>query len=133
MSLATAPSTRRGLMVVISDFLDGAWIDEMTRARHKHDVIAVVVSDPREHEFPDVGVVEFVDAETGNVSVVDTSQESWRLSFREQAERRHRGIVERLVTTRADVIALRTNDDWVGMLAGFLRSRKSRLVAGNRR
>lgn len=133
MSLATAPSTRRGLMVVVSDFLDGAWIDEMTRARQKHDVIAVVVSDPREHEFPDVGVVEFVDSETGVVSVIDTSQEEWRRSFREQAERRHRSIVERLVASRADVVAVRTNDDWVGILAGFLRSRKSRLVAGRRR
>jgi uncharacterized protein (DUF58 family) len=133
MSLATAPSTRRGLMVVISDFLDDIWIAEMKRVRQKHDVIAVVVSDPREHEFPDVGVVEFVDAETGEITVVDTSQEEWRNAFRQSAEHRHAGILDRLVATRVDVIALRTDSDWVGMLAGFLRTRKRRLVAGGAR
>ena len=133
VSLATAPSTRRGLMVVVSDFLDDAWIGEMRRARQKHDVIAIVVSDPREHAFPDVGVVEFVDAETGEVTVVDTSHEAWRQSFRRGAQARHGGIVERLRATRVDVLALRTDGDWVGALAGFLRTRKRRLVTGGRR
>jgi uncharacterized protein (DUF58 family) len=133
MSLVTAPSTRRGLTVVISDFLDDTWVAEMNRARQKHDVIAVVVSDPREHEFPDVGVVEFVDAETGDVIVVDTSQDTWRGSFRQSAGRRHADIMDRLVATRVDVLTLRTDSDWVSELAGFLRTRKRRLVAGGTR
>lgn len=133
MSLATAPSTRRGLMVVVSDYLDEAWVGQMRRARQKHDVIAVVISDPREHEFPDVGVVEFVDAETGDVTVVDTSQEAWRESFRRTAQQRHAGIVDRLRSTGVDTVDLRTDSDWVGTLAGFLRTRQRRLAAGGRR
>jgi hypothetical protein len=37
-----------------------------------------------------------------------------------------------LRAARVDVVDLRTDADWVPVLAGFLRSRKRRLAAGSR-
>jgi uncharacterized protein (DUF58 family) len=130
MSMPLSPAARRGLVVVISDFLDSEWFAELKRARQKHDVIAVAVSDPREHDMPNVGVVEFADAETGVTVVVDTSDSEWRREFRESAARRQFDLLERLRATRADVVQLTTDSDWVEVLAGFLRTRKRRLAAG---
>jgi uncharacterized protein (DUF58 family) len=60
--------TRRGLVVIISDFLDGA--EEFKKAlshlrRRRHDVILMQTLDPRELLFDYSGAVEIADMESG--------------------------------------------------------------------
>jgi uncharacterized protein (DUF58 family) len=64
---------RRSVAFVISDFLDEGFDDELRVLAKRHDLNAVTVSDPREHELPDVGLIELQDAETGELVLVDTS------------------------------------------------------------
>lgn len=132
LAMPMSPRTRRGLVVVISDFLDAAWPGEMSRLSRRHDVIAVVVSDPREFTLPDVGVIDLEDVETGRVATVDTSRADVRGHFAEAAARRFAARLASLRASRVDVVDLRTDTDWVPVLAGFLRSRKRRLAAGSR-
>lgn len=124
--------SRRGLVVVISDFLDNAWSGEMAKLARRHDVIAIVVSDPREFALPNVGVVELEDAETGRVAAVDTSRREVRDAFASTSRARFADRIAALRTARVDVVDLRTDTDWVPVLAGFLRTRKRRLAAGGR-
>lgn len=133
LAMPMSPRTRRGLVVVVSDFLDAAWPVQMSRLGRRHDVIAVVVSDPREFTLPDVGVVDLEDVETGRVATVDTSRAEVRARFAEASARRFAARLESLRAARVDVVDLRTDADWVPVLAGFLRSRKRRLAAGGRR
>jgi len=127
-------TTRRGLVVIVSDFLqDSDWANAISHAAQRHDVIAVVISDPREHAFNDVGVVEFYDAATGRTAVVDTSNPKWRDQFAENSAARRERIKATLGEVRADILSLRTDSDWVAELATFLRSRKRRLAMGYRR
>jgi uncharacterized protein (DUF58 family) len=129
-----AAGHRRGLVVVVSDFLDTSpWASSIARAAQKHDVIGVVISDPREHNFNDVGIVEFRDAETGRSVVVNTSDPQWRKAFAQKAELRSRSTLATLREAGVDVLELRCGNDWVGELATFLRSRKRRLAVGRRR
>ena len=129
-----AAGHRRGLVVVVSDFLDSSpWALSIARATQKHDVIGIVVSDPREHSFNDVGIVEFRDAETGRSVVVNTSDTQWREAFAQKAELRSRSTIATLREAGVDVLELRCGNDWVGELATFLRSRKRRLALGRRR
>jgi uncharacterized protein (DUF58 family) len=127
-----SPRSRRGLVVVISDFLDLGWAGEMAKLARRHDVIAVVVSDPREFDLPNVGVVELEDVETGRVTTVDTSRREVRDRFAGVARQRFADRVAALRKARVDVVDLRTDTDWVPVLAGFLRTRKRRLAAGSR-
>lgn len=129
LAMPMSPRTRRGLVVVVSDFLDPNWSFELARLSRRHDVIAVVVSDPREFDLPDVGVIDLEDAETGHVKSVDTSRREVRERFAAEAGRRFRLRVDALRASRADVVDLRTDADWVPVLATFLRSRKRRLAA----
>lgn len=133
LAMPMSPRSRRGLVVVISDFLDTSWSGEMAKLARRHDVIAVVVSDPREFALPNVGVVELEDAETGRVASVDTSRRDVRDRFAAMARERFTDRVVALRTARVDVVDLRTDTDWVPVLAGFLRTRKRRLAAGGRR
>jgi uncharacterized protein (DUF58 family) len=132
LAMPMSPRTRRGLVVVVSDFLDAAWPAELSRLGRRHDVIAVVVSDPREFTLPDVGVIDLEDVETGRVATVDTSRTDVRTRFAESSARTFAARLASLRAARVDVVDLRTDADWVPVLAGFLRSRKRRLAAGSR-
>lgn len=132
LAMPMSPRSRRGLVVVVSDFLDAAWPAELSRLGRRHDVIAVVVSDPREFTLPDVGVVDLEDVETGRVATIDTSRTDVRTRFAEASARRFAARLASLRAARVDVVDLRTDADWVPVLAGFLRSRKRRLAAGGR-
>ena len=67
--LATA-TRRRGMVVVISDFLSAAttWDQPLRALGARHEVLAVEIVDRRELELPDVGLVDLVDPETGAAS-----------------------------------------------------------------
>src|SRR5207244_2883940 len=68
-----ALARRRGVVVVISDFLcPPGWEAALGRLGVRHDVVVVEVVDPRELELPGMGVVALVDPETGRSRVVDT-------------------------------------------------------------
>lgn len=133
LAMPMSPRTRRGLVVVISDFLDPEWPREMSRLGQRHDVIAVAVSDPREFSLPNVGVIDLQDSETGKVMAVDTSRSDVRERFAARTMAAHADRLARLRSARIDVLDLRTDVDWPGVLAGFLRTRKRRLAAGGRR
>ena len=53
----------------------------MQIANKRHDVIAVMIDDPREKEFPPVGIVELEDSETGENILIDTNDQYTRKEY----------------------------------------------------
>ncbi|MEY4158576.1 MAG: hypothetical protein RL743_1071 [Actinomycetota bacterium] len=78
-------------------------------------------------------MIDLEDVETGSVTTVDTSRAEVRTRFEQAAAQRFASRVAALRSARADVVDLRTDADWVPVLAGFLRSRKRRLAVGGRK
>ena len=64
---------RRSVAFVISDFFANGYERALAFASAKHDVIPVVLTDPRDVELPDVGLATFEDLESGETILVDTS------------------------------------------------------------
>jgi len=64
-------STRRAVVIVISDFLDQNFERTMRRLNRRHDVVAITVGDPREERFPDRGLAQVADAETSALRLID--------------------------------------------------------------
>jgi uncharacterized protein (DUF58 family) len=86
-------STRRAVVIIISDFLDQNFERTMRRLDRRHDVVAITVSDPREERFPDSGLAHVVDVESGVARFVDLrhADVARRASARDQLnERRFR-------------------------------------------
>jgi uncharacterized protein (DUF58 family) len=118
---------RRGLIVVISDFLTSSeWQPALRALAVRHDVLAVEVLDPREVELPPVGLVTLVDTETGRRVEVQTASEKVRARFAEAAARQRATIARDIRTAGAEHVVLRTDRDWLLDLAGFVVSRKRR-------
>lgn len=117
---------RRAVVFVLSDFLDEGYDKAMRLALARHDVVAMRVIDPAERELPDIGLVELVDAETGEVVLVDSSSPEVR---RRYAARRSRALAEtrrRLGELGCDLVDIMTDEDMVRPLVGFFRARALR-------
>lgn len=131
----TRVARRRGLAVVVSDWLDGdpagrpRWADALRRVAVRHDTLAVEVVDPRELDLPDVGVVELVDPETGRSREVQTANAGLRARFAEAAAARRSDIARELRAAGADHLVLRTDRDWLGDLVTFVSTRRERAAA----
>jgi uncharacterized protein (DUF58 family) len=116
---------RRGLIVVVSDFLDGldsvvgtdgegpAWERSIRRLAHRHHVLAVEVVDPRELELPDVGLLTLIDPETGQRREVSTASKRLRERYAAAAAEQREAIGAALRRSGADHLILRTDRDWL--------------------
>jgi uncharacterized protein (DUF58 family) len=66
-------SHRRSVAFIVSDFFDTGYERALALASAKHDVVPVVLVDPRDRELPDVGLASFEDLESHENVLVDTS------------------------------------------------------------
>jgi uncharacterized protein (DUF58 family) len=69
---------RRSVAFVLSDFFSEGYERALSLAGARHDVIPVMLVDPRDEELVDVGLASFEDFETGEGVLVDTSDPSVR-------------------------------------------------------
>ena len=102
---------------LISDFIGaGAMYKPLLIASNRHEVNAIQIYDRREAELPNVGLVKFHDAETGNDLWIDTAITSIRNDYA-QAWRRNQDEIQQLFTrTGVDHVSVRTDEDYVKAL-----------------
>ena len=125
------PPRRRGLAVVVSDFLSAStWTGPIRALSQRHDVVAVEIVDPRELELPAVGTLTLADPETGRVREVPTNART-RRRYAEAAAQQRQEIADALRTSGAAHVQLRTDRDWVLDLANFVLRRR-RIGSGRR-
>ena len=124
----TGVNKKRCTAFLLSDFLnskrdDVALDDALKIASSRHDIIALKVSDPREREMPDVGIVELQDAETGRKVWVDTASRDVRNHYAKAWEEREARTRELLRHNRIDVADISTDSDYVAELIKLFKQR----------
>ena len=121
------PPRRRGLAVVVSDFLSTpGWERPLRALAARHQVLAVEVVDPRELTLPSVGYLTLVDPETGARREVQTSSAKLRARFADAATSQRAAIASAIRGSGAQHLVLRTDRDWMRDVVDFV-------VAGRRR
>ncbi len=128
-------ATRRSLVFVVSDFISiPGWENALARLTQRHEVVAVRVSDPLEHELPDIGMLLLQDAETGEQVFVDTHDTFFRRRFARLAADRERQLRESFSNAGVDVLEISTNGDLLDALLRFaeLRELRSRASSSGR-
>jgi uncharacterized protein (DUF58 family) len=122
------PSVKRGLAVVISDFLArDPWEAPMRLVGSRHELLAVEVLDPRELALPDVGRLVVVDPETNDIRSVQTGDARLRARYAAAAQAQREEIARALRRARADHLLLRTDGDWLVELVRFVALRRRRI------
>ncbi|MCC6438086.1 MAG: DUF58 domain-containing protein [Acidimicrobiales bacterium] len=124
---------KRGLAVVISDFLAEDWERSLGRLATRHETLAVEIIDPRELELPAVGVLTLVDPETGRRREVQTSSAKLRSRYAAAAQAQREAIATSIRGTGADHLVLRTDRDWLTDLIRFVVLRRARAARLPRR
>lgn len=117
---------KRSIVFVISDFIDSGYETALRIAGKRHDLIGIVLLDPREYEVPRVGLITFRDAETGAQRWIDTSDPrvlaAYRI-YRRSTEAAHRSM---FIKAKLDGIEVRLDQPYMKPLIDFFRLRERR-------
>ena len=125
---------RKCVAFLISDFcLPGDFDAALQTLRPKlqisnrrHDLITVIVSDPREFELPDVGWLTLEDAETGQQVELNTSDAEIRQQYNTLARERQK-ILQRVIRSIGiDLLDLLTDTSYLPPLLNFFKARQGR-------
>jgi len=117
---------RPSLIVILTDFLTPiGWQQPLSALAMRHEVIAAWITDPREREIPDVGVITFEDPETGQQILVDTRSAPLRARFEDAASAQRATIRADLVRARTAVAELSTAAEVVPQLVTFIKQREA--------
>ncbi|MFI5933591.1 DUF58 domain-containing protein [Actinoplanes sp. NPDC051494] len=135
IDLLNRPPRRRGVAVVVSDFLApvDVWSRPIRKLGVRHDVLAIEVVDPRELELPDVGVLTLADPETGALHEVQTSDPKLREGYAEAAGRQRGEIARALRAAGAAHLRLRTDSDWLLDMVRFVAAQRHARTRGTTR
>ncbi len=125
---------RRSVVFVVSDFISQpGWNKGLSMLARRHEVIAVRLYDPLEIDLPDLGLVVFQDAETGEQMFIDTHDRGFRKRFAAAAAEREQTLRTTLAESGVDCLELATDDALDEALLNFtrMRKRRSQLSAGS--
>jgi len=126
------PERRRGMVVIISDFLGPInWMRPLRAISGRHEVLGIEVIDPRDVELPDVGDVILQDAESG-VTREFTIDTQLRDDFAQAAAAHRAEVARTLRRCDAPLLTLRTDRDWIADVVRFVASRRRGALAGRR-
>jgi len=118
---------RRAVLFLISDFLDEGYLQVLRHANRKHDVVAALITDPREAEMPPAGLVTLEDAESGRTRLVDTRSDAFRGELARRAGVRRKELHDQLRATGMDLVVFDASGSMVDPLLRFFRERERRL------
>lgn len=125
-----AVAKRRGLVVVISDFRVGpGWDDALRVMAKRQDVLAIEVTDPRELELPNVGLLTVQDPATGELREIATNKAKVRERYAEAGAQRRADLAASFRSMGVDHLVLSTDQDWLTDVVRFIGARKARLSA----
>jgi uncharacterized protein (DUF58 family) len=116
----------RAIVVVLSDFLATGYEHALTRLGRRHDVVALVTSDPAEQGLSGAGLIRMRDAETGRVRLVAAGAPSERRAWtaaHAAARERLRGALR---SAGAEMLPLSTRVSPIASLERFFREREKR-------
>ena len=117
---------RRSVAFLLSDFLAGDFEAALRVAARRHDIIAVSLSDPRETELPNAGLLELEDRETGRRAVVDSGDAQVRRRYAEAGRRRREERRRLLSAVGVDEVPILTDRPYVQSLMAFFEARARR-------
>ena len=127
MQFLMSVSVRRTVCFVISDFQDDHFISAMQSANRRHDIIAVLMKDPRERNIPNVGLVRLKDSETGQTRMYDSGSADFRQHVQVMTDQRIESLRKLFYRSNIDFIEVDVTQSLVSPLIEFFRMRQKRI------
>lgn len=119
----TSVIKKRSIAFVISDFMTDNFSDAMKIANKKHDLVALRIYDKREQELPNIGLVKMMDAESGALKWIDTSDKNVRIHFAANAKRHEAYLKELFTKSGVDTANINTSESYIQPLTNLFKRR----------
>ena len=116
-------TSKRAVVLMISDYLNLNFEKAMKRLNRRHDLIAICVTDPREERFPPGALARIVDSENGRMRLIDLGG----ADVARRALQRQQQITRRWRTAGVDALAVSTAMPYDRELLRFFRQRVQRV------
>jgi uncharacterized protein (DUF58 family) len=117
---------KRSIAFLLSDFIDEGFEKILRIVGRKHDLIGIVLKDEKEDHIPKIGIVKFMDAETGEQRYIDTSDAKFQKWYRLLIEEKKKRMQNLFITSRLDSIEIQTGQNYIAPLVKFFRMRERR-------
>jgi uncharacterized protein (DUF58 family) len=117
---------KRAVVFVVSDFIQADFKKSLSLLNKRHDCVAVSVSDPAELALPKAGIIEFTDAETGEIITIDTSNNGFRRQYEGTSAERFSQLKKLLRSINVDCIGISTGKPYINDLIQFFHKRHRR-------
>ncbi len=115
---------QKSIAFILSDFLDTDYDNDLKVIGKKHDVIGLKVYDKMDMQLPDVGLLALQNAETGKTKWMDSSNPVVRMNYQEHFLKQSDICKRFFRKAGADLLHVRTDDDYVKILQQFFINRK---------
>lgn len=121
-------SRRSTITFLISDFFAKDYKKALSIANKRHDLVALSITDPREIDLPNLGIMKLSDAETGKSFLIDSSDSNLRKQYKANALKRIDERRRLLRSINVDSVDLRTDTPYALSLIRFFQSREKRFA-----
>jgi uncharacterized protein (DUF58 family) len=126
IDFANKISKRKSVIFLISDFIDDNFWNELKFLNFKHDVVGLQIYDSYERNFPNVGLINIHDSETGENTWIDTTSKKNRDNFQKNSDEKLDKFSMKCKNIGFDLLQINTDDDYIKFLMQFFRSRAKR-------
>ena len=126
IDFANKISKRKSVIFLISDFIDDNFWNELKFLNFKNDVIGLQIYDSYERNFPNLGIINIHDSETGENTWIDTTNKKIRDKFQKNSIEKLNSFSKKCKNIGFDLIQISTDDDYIKFLMQFFRSRANR-------
>ena len=126
IDFANKISKRKSVIFLISDFIDDNFWNELKFLNFKHDVVGLQIYDSYERNFPNVGLINIHDSETGENTWIDTTSKKNRDKFQKNSDEKLDKFSVKCKNIGFDLLQINTDDDYIKFLMQFFRSRAKR-------
>jgi uncharacterized protein (DUF58 family) len=117
---------KKATVFLVSDFIETEFKKPLSLLNKRHDVVAVSVRDRAEVALSGAGLIEFSDAETGQIILVDTSSRRFRSQYSNTSAKRFGELKNMLRTINVDCISISTDKPYIQDLVRFFHMRHKR-------
>jgi uncharacterized protein (DUF58 family) len=114
---------KRSIAFLITDFMDEGYEDALKLVNKKHDLVALRIYDERESEMPNVGLVQFVDPETGEVRWVNTGNKKIRDKYAAAASSSASKAINACKRAGVDMASIATHESYITPLRNLFAKR----------
>jgi uncharacterized protein (DUF58 family) len=126
-SFLNSPGMPRSLVLFLTDFQAPLRSgNALSACCRKHELVAILVSDPREWNLPRVGRIRLGDLESDRYCIINTNQRDVRESYRQKAMQQRTEFISLLENSGADWIEFSTDAEYESKLRIFLETRHAR-------